>query len=160
MLRGRNAFGRQRRHAGQHDKHDRQRRRQEDLALRIEAVTVCVDYADFLLHTIGTMRPAVDDLVVVTSPDDQRTRRLCADQRVRTVVTTAMYDHGRKFSLGAAINAGLRDLRLDDWVLVIDADIALPAGTRKTLQSLILNAQKLYGIDRVHCRDAETCADS
>ena len=43
VLRGRHASGRQRRHAGQHDKHDRQRRRQEDLALRIEAVTVCVD---------------------------------------------------------------------------------------------------------------------
>ncbi len=126
------------------------------MALRIEAVTVCVDYADFLEITLPGIRRAVDDLVVVTSPADRRTRELCRSRGVRTVVTTAMFDHGRKFSLGAAINAGLRLLDPDDWVLVVDADIVLPTWTRETLEGAELSPRKLYGVDRVHCRGWHT----
>jgi hypothetical protein len=120
--------------------------------LRIEAVTVCVDYADFLEVTLPSIRAAVDDLVVVTAPADSRTRELCRREEVRTVVTTAMHDHGRRFSLGAAVDAGLRSLPLTDWALVIDADIVLPAGTHRALRYIGLDREKLYGIDRVHCR--------
>jgi hypothetical protein len=120
--------------------------------MRIEAVTVCVDYADFLEVTLPSLRAAVDDLVVVTAPADQRTRELCRREEVRAVVTTAMYDHGRQFSLGAAVDAGLRALPLSEWALVIDADIVLPGGVHRTLQYLKLDREKLYGIDRVHCR--------
>jgi hypothetical protein len=120
--------------------------------MRIEAVTVCVDYADFLEVTLPNLRAAVDDLVVVTSPEDRRTRELCRREDVRAVVTTAMHDHGRRFSLGAAVDAGLKALRLEDWALVVDADIVLPRGTHRTLQYLQLERAKLYGIDRVRCR--------
>jgi hypothetical protein len=120
--------------------------------MRIEAVTVCVDYADFLEVTLPSMRAAVDDLVVVTAPSDRRTRELCRREEVRAVITTAMHDHGRRFSLGAAVDAGLRALPLTDWTLVIDADIVLPSGIHRTLQYLKLDRDKLYGIDRVHCR--------
>jgi hypothetical protein len=68
------------------------------------------------------------------------------------VVTTAMHDNGRPFSLGAAVDAGLRALPLSDWALVVDADLVLPAKTHRTLQYLKLDREKLYGIDRVHCR--------
>jgi hypothetical protein len=122
------------------------------MALRIEAVTVCVDYADFLECTLPSLRAAVDDLVVVTAPADRRTRKLCRREEVNTVVTTAMHDHGRRFSLGAGIDAGLRALPLSDWVLVVDADIVLPPKTHRTLDYLQLDSAKLYGIDRVHCR--------
>lgn len=122
------------------------------MALRIEAVTVCVDYADFLECTLPSLRAAVDDLVVVTSPEDRRTRELCRREEVRTVVTTAMHDGGRQFSLGAAVDAGLRAFQLREWALVIDADIVLPPKTHRTLQYLKLDREKLYGIDRVHCR--------
>ena len=120
--------------------------------MRIEAVTVCVDYADFLECTLPSIRAAVDDLVVVTAPADSRTRELCRREEARAVVTTAMHDHGRRFSLGAAVDAGLRALPLTDWALVIDADIVLPRQTHRTLQYLQLDRSKIYGIDRVHCR--------
>ena len=42
---------------------------------RIEAVTVCVDYADYLEETLPFLLPHVDDLVVVTTPEDGRTRQ-------------------------------------------------------------------------------------
>jgi hypothetical protein len=126
--------------------------------LRIEAVTVCVDYADFLACTLPSIRAAVDELVVVPSPDDKRTRELCRQEEVRTVVTTAMHDHGRRFSLGAALDAGQRALPLREWALVIDADIVLPPKTHRTLDRLRLDREKLYGIDRVHCRGWDNAA--
>lgn len=120
--------------------------------MRIEAVVVCVDYADFLEVTLLQLLPAVDALVVVTSPDDWRTQKLCDKAGVRVEITTAMHDHGRRFSLGAAVDAGLKSLTLPDWALVLDADIILPARFHQTVQHLQLDPMKLYGIDRVHCR--------
>lgn len=38
--------------------------------MRIEAVTVCVGYGDFLAVTVRENQYLLDDLVVVTSPDD------------------------------------------------------------------------------------------
>ena len=98
------------------------------------------------------MLRAVDDLVVVTAPADERTRDLCKADGVQAVVTTAMHDHGRQFSLGAAVDAGLRALPLSDWALVLDADIVLPGSFHRTVQHLKLDREKLFGIDRVHCR--------
>ena len=115
--------------------------------MRIEAVTVSVDYSDFLAETLPFLLRQVDDLVVVTSPDDQRTRDVCAATSARVVATTAMYDDGRTFSVGAAINEGLKHLRRDDWILAIDADIVLGG---ILLRDLDLFEPKLYGIDRFH----------
>jgi hypothetical protein len=120
--------------------------------LRIEAVTVCVDYADFLEVTLPNLRAAVDDLVVVTCPEDVRTQDLCDHAGVRVVSTDAMHRDGRQFSLGAGIDAGLKALPLSDWALVVDADIVLPRGFHRTVQYLQLDPMKLYGVDRVHCR--------
>ena len=126
--------------------------------MRIEAVTVCVDYADFLEITLDSILAAVDSLIVVTSPDDKRTAELCRTRYVRCLATSTMFGleaqgkPTRKFSLGAALDTGIRSCKLDDWVLVVDADIVLPARTHQTLDHLRLDPAKLYGIDRVHCR--------
>jgi hypothetical protein len=63
-----------------------------------------------------------------------------------------MYTAGGPFSLGAALNAGLQSIPLEDWALVVDADILLPGRIHRTLDHLRLDKEKIYGIDRVHCR--------
>jgi hypothetical protein len=120
--------------------------------MRIQAITVCVDYADFLDCTLPHTMAAADEVLVVTSPDDNRTLRVATAHGVPVLRTTAMYDDGRRFSLGAAINAGLRTWHPQDWVLVVDADIVLPPKTHRTLDHAGLDKFKLYGADRVHCR--------
>jgi hypothetical protein len=125
--------------------------------MKINAITVCVDYADFLEHTLPYLRLAASEITVVTSPSDRRTEAVARRYAARVVQTTAMFDEGRPFSLGAAIDAGLdRTLGTEtDWVLVIDADIVLPRDSGPVLRALDLDPRGLYGIDRTYCRSWE-----
>lgn len=49
----------------------------ENRPYKLEAVIVCENYADFLAYTLLENKIFFDNLVVVTSPEDKRTRRLC-----------------------------------------------------------------------------------
>ncbi len=119
---------------------------------KIEAITVCVDFADYLEQTLPGIRNAVDSVTVVTTPSDRRTEAVARRLGARVVQTTAMFDDDAKFSLGAAINVGLDRIDRDGWVLLVDADIVLGRGTGALLKALPLDERKIYGVDRVHCR--------
>jgi hypothetical protein len=118
---------------------------------RLEAVVICVDYADYLEETLPYLLPHVDDLVVVTTPDDLRTKTVCHRYSVRCLETRCFHDQGEPFNKARGINFGLAHLKLDGWVLHIDADTVLPPRTRYMLAETTLDARKLYGADRVHC---------
>jgi hypothetical protein len=117
---------------------------------RIEAVVVCVDYADYLAETLPFLLPHVDDVAVVTTPEDGRTRGLCHKMGVRCLPTRCFYQWGDRFNKARGINYGLANLRKDGWVLHIDADIALPERARWLMGIACLDERKLYGIDRVN----------
>jgi glycosyltransferase involved in cell wall biosynthesis len=117
--------------------------------LRLESVLVCVDYSDFLTECLWRLLPHVDDLIVVTNDTDESTKALCRRTGVRYVETEAFYAQGAKFNKSAGLNVGLAACKLDDWVLVIDADLALPPHTRAALERAKLDPRKIYGIDRV-----------
>jgi glycosyltransferase involved in cell wall biosynthesis len=124
--------------------------------MRIEAITVCVDYSDFLAETLPHVMSQVDELLVVTTPEDRRTRQLCHRYGVRCLPTKCFYREGAKFNKARGINYGLANLALNDWVLHIDADVVLPPRFRQILERGDLDTGKLYGCDRVNCigRDA------
>jgi hypothetical protein len=69
----------------------------------IEAVTVCVGYADFLAETLRANRPHLDRLIIVTSPDDHDTLDLCHDHNLEVIVTRDFYRGGDVFNKGRAI---------------------------------------------------------
>ena len=100
---------------------------------RLEAVTVCVDYADYLEEILPFLLPHVDDMVVVTTPDDGRTHRVCKRYGVRFLPTRCFYRDGEKFNKARGINYGLANLKLDGWVLHVDSDTVLPLRTRYML---------------------------
>ncbi len=118
---------------------------------RLEAVVICVDYADYLAETLPFLLPHVDDVVVVTTPEDGRTHRVCKRHGVRFLPTRCLYREEEPFNKARGINYGLANLKLDGWVLHIDADIVLPSRTRYLLGNADLEPRKLYGCDRVHC---------
>jgi glycosyltransferase involved in cell wall biosynthesis len=121
------------------------------LTMKIEAVIVCVNYADFLAHTLASTRSQFDRLVIVTDHSDLETKNLCQYYNVQCVQTDVFYEDGDTFNKGKGINEGLKHLDLDGWVVHIDADIYLPPQTRHILESLPLDESKIYGADRLMC---------
>lgn len=96
------------------------------MTIPFEAVTVSVDYADFLAETLPLLAKHASRIVVVTTALDTETHRVVARYpQAEVAVTDAFFREGAAFRKGAAINVGLDRLRQDGWVLHIDADIAL-----------------------------------
>jgi hypothetical protein len=117
--------------------------------MKLECVTVCVDYADFLEVTLPLNRPHVDRMIVVTKHDDLETQKVCAKYDTECITTHAFGPNGG-FCKGAGINVGLRHLDLDGWVLHLDADTVLPIHARQLLDRRTLDPANIYGADRIN----------
>ena len=115
--------------------------------MRIEAVTVCVGYADFLAATLPENLPLVDDLVVVTSPDDEETRAVCRKHNVFHILSED-YRRGGPFNKARMINRAFDQIGCHDWVLHLDADIVMPRQFRRLVDWADLDERVLYGADR------------
>lgn len=126
---------------------------------KLEAVTVCVDYSDFLAVTLPHNLKHFDNYVVVTSYEDRETQDLCHHYGVECRTTNLMYIKSQmehhKFAKGRAIDFGLAYLGRTDWTLQLDADTWLPDNTRAWLNFANLDSECIYGIDRYSCDSYE-----
>lgn len=128
--------------------------------MKLEAVIVCINYADFLKVTLPNNKQLFDRLVVVTDTRDKDTARVCEFYNVKCVKTDDFYiDHPIKPNKARGINAGLKELSLDGWVVQLDGDIWLPPMTRSILERVPLEKEKIYGIDRLMCNSYEDFYD-
>lgn len=119
--------------------------------MKIEALTICVNYSDFLVHCIKANKQYFDKWVIVTDTKDQKTKDLCDEHGLICVQTDVFYEGGAKFRKYAGINEGIKHLDKDGWVLFIDGDIILSQWTRRVLEKRNLDPNKIYGIDRLNC---------
>jgi hypothetical protein len=115
----------------------------------LEAVTVCVDYADYLAETIPHNFPHLDRWVIVTTEKDVKTREVCRRYNLDCVVTEEFYADNMPFNKGRGIIRGIDNLSLRDWVLHIDADVVLPTQTKHVLRTANLDPTMIYGVDRI-----------
>jgi glycosyltransferase involved in cell wall biosynthesis len=116
---------------------------------RIEAVTVCVGYGDFLAVTLPRNLHLFDRFVVVTSPQDHETQEICRRYGVTPIVTEEFYRDDDPFNKARGINKGLDQLGHNDWIVHLDADVLLPHGFRLACRNAHLDPKCLYGADRV-----------
>ena len=123
-------------------------RRPEPKNLFVEAVIVCHDYWDFLTETLPHNLAVLDNVVVVTSPRDEKTRQLCREWSVDCFVTDAVADDGAAFNKSAAINIGFARLKHGGFILQLDADIVLPPQFRQILHVFKPSESCIYGAQR------------
>lgn len=123
-----------------------------DINFKVEAVVVCDRYHDFLRSTLPGNKHIFDRIVVVTSAEDRETQRICEFYHVECIKTDGLNSRWKQFCKGAGINAGLRRLDGDGWVVHLDADIWLPPQTRHLLANANLDPSMIYGIDRFNVR--------
>jgi hypothetical protein len=125
----------------------------------LEGIIVCVNYSDFLAHTLPHNKTHFNNLIVITDTKDENTKKLCEFHHVRCVQTDIFYENGNSFNKGAAIDYGLSLLENKDWVIHLDADIYLPPLTRSILENIPLETHKIYGADRLMCPSYEKWAE-
>lgn len=109
----------------------------------INAITVCVDYADILALTLPYTRHHFHRFMVVTHPRDTATIRLATEFGCDVHQTEAFYAHGAHFAKWAALEEGFDALGRDGWICVLDADIAWPTNVPDL--SGLLRIGNLYG---------------
>jgi hypothetical protein len=117
----------------------------------LEGVIVCVNYSDFLAHTLPHNKIHFDRLVVVTDRNDTDTLKLCEYHHVECIQTDSFYAEGADFNKAKGINVGLNRLSRKGFVMHLDADIYLPPLTRRILENIELDPQYIYGVDRMMC---------
>jgi hypothetical protein len=117
--------------------------------MKITAITISVDYDDFLVHSLKHNKGLFDRWIIVTNKNSKNTVNMCKEYEVECIETDAFYE-GAIFNKYAGINKALEKVD-DGWVLFIDADIILHETFRRVLEELRLNESFLYGIDRLYC---------
>jgi hypothetical protein len=127
--------------------------------MHLEAVTVCVNYADILKETIIHNKGHFNKWVIVTTPDDVETQNVCKFHHIQCVVFDGFYDEAGQINKARGINAGMNHLTKKGWVLHIDADIVLPPHTRNILENSYLDDNCIYGCDRLMVESYEEWAE-
>ena len=126
--------------------------------LRLEAVTICINYVDFIKENVMN-KFVFDKWVIVTDLRDTATQIFCKKNNIECIATDIFYrdckDGERMPNKALGINEGLKLLTPGAWVVQLDADIWLPPHTRQIIENLFhsgrLETDKVYGIDRFMC---------
>lgn len=114
--------------------------------MKIEAVTVCIDFADKLEKIISN-KSKLDRWIIVTHESDLDTIKLCQKNDIEFVCSKRVFDDA-SFAKGRAINDGLALLNKTDWLLHIDADQKLPDDFTQIISTECNNKNLLYGCYR------------
>lgn len=115
----------------------------------LHVIVPCVEYDDYLDLTLPRNLRVLSDaaVTVVTTPQDAPTRAVCERHGARCMTTDAFHADGATFAKGRATNAALRQIHEeapDAWILMLDADIVLPADFAAWRARVVLNPGALY----------------
>lgn len=117
----------------------------------LECIMICINYSDFLKHTLPLNKKHFNKIVVVTTVDDIDTQKICSINNVNICYTNRVYENGAKFNKGKALNDGIKLLDKRDWVVITDADMIMNDNLRNGLESENLNNECIYGTSRYMC---------
>jgi len=92
----------------------------------IRAITVCVDYHDYLRITMPINRFHFSEVMVVTSPTDLKTIEVAASNNCQVFTTDSFYANGAQFNKWLALEEGLDQFGRHGWLCIMDADIVWP----------------------------------
>lgn len=118
----------------------------DDRVVKISALIVCVDYADYLAQGLTRWAAGCDRLLVVSQERDEETLSLCGRAGIETYCTDAFVHDGAVFNKGLALSEAIDMLPWEEWFLNIDADVVPPANWREMLGEL--DPGFLYGCQR------------
>lgn len=124
----------------------------------IRGIVVCVNYDDLLRITLPRNMRHLDECLVVTSPEDERTQEFVRSvPNCRLHITDAFYRHGAMFNKGLAMEEGFDILGREGWILIWDADTMLPEHLPEIQPQPL---PMLYGVPRLILPDPKQYTDT
>lgn len=130
--------------------------------MNVRGVVVCVDFSEMLSRSIARWQAGCNRLIVVTSPRDERTLKMCRLFNVETHITDIFYANGARFNKGAALSEAILHKRWRDyaeWLLLFDADIMPPVNWRDQFFRQRRRHDTLYGAWRYKVPEDKTDFD-
>ena len=127
--------------------------------MKLQAVTVCINYADYLACIVENRRH-FDRWIVMTVPEDRETVAVCEahgiEWRYSQTLKPDGSDFNAAFNKSGVINEGLEALDQEAWAVIVDSDVLLPRHFRERVEALPLEKGCLYGVaGRKICEDRE-----
>lgn len=115
---------------------------------KLSCVLVSVGYGQALAESLPQNMPQFDQVVVVTTPEDETSRRVAEECGATVVLSRRCYDENHAFNKGRMMNDGVAALSDPDWVLFTDADIVMNNSLRAFVLGHALNPGCLYFTSR------------
>jgi hypothetical protein len=125
----------------------------------LDCILVCVNYSDFLAHTLEENRGYFDNVMIVTEEHDENTIKVAKEHDCKITLTKRLHENGDPFNKAKALNDGFKNLNPKGWVVVTDADMVMPLMLRKKLEKMELNPEMIYGSSRYMCPTYEEWAE-
>lgn len=92
----------------------------------MNAIMVCVDYADLLAITLPYNRHHFERVVIVTTDKDEATHKIAAQHNAEVFATQSFYEKDCVFNKWKALEEGLTFMKRYGWICLMDADVLWP----------------------------------
>lgn len=122
--------------------------------MKIHALTVSVNYSEWLARSADRWRKHFETWTIVTDGKDDKTADLAERIEARCYRTDSFYLQGAAFNKGRAMEEARRFMPWgEDWCLFLDADIVPEPQWYEKVRALDLQPGRLFGAPRVQCDD-------
>jgi hypothetical protein len=113
----------------------------------IDAITVSIDYSDYLEQIVRN-RDKFNRWLIVTHWSDKKTINLCEKYSLDYILSEEIYADGACFAKSRAINEAIRHLNPQDWLCVLDSDSLLPDDFNDIIEKYVVDKSTIYGCKR------------
>jgi glycosyltransferase involved in cell wall biosynthesis len=123
--------------------------------MKVDAITVSIDYSDYLEQIVSN-HDKFFRWLIVTHHSDKKTIEVCKKYNLQYICSKEIYTDGACFAKSRAINEGIQHLKPQDWLCVLDSDILLTEDFNDVIHKHVVNTDVIYGCTRHnHARQAQ-----
>jgi len=114
---------------------------------KVQIVSVCVNYLDYLEYTFKYNKKFINkNLTIISDSKDSATHNFCNNNNIQLFISDNFYQNNSSFNKGAALNSYFRE-SFDpaySWILLLDSDIILNKRVVNNINNNTIN--KLDGV--------------